>query len=201
MFFPKFIGTDRCLIILGHLLRVFLQSNLRYEIAPNKIRTPGLSQNINEGIMIVYQLRCGNSHEFEAWFKSSGDYDKQLNSGFLACPICGDVRIRKALMAPAVRSSKKLDKKIVNQKTADNLRLSEKRVVAGDYDVRQALRNFRSYVEKNCENVGENFAQNSLQLYGGLLHRLNSRHHAVIHNNTCYGDYMIKTLKYKVIGM
>ena len=51
-----------------------------------------------------------------------------------------------------------MDKKIVNQKTADNLRLSEKRVVAGDYDIRQALRNFRSYVEKNCENVGENFA-------------------------------------------
>ena len=38
------------------------------------------------------------------------------------------------------------------------MRVSEKRVVAGDYDIRQALRNFRSYVEKNCENVGENFA-------------------------------------------
>ena len=57
--------------------------------------------------MISYSLICSQEHEFEAWFKSSGDYDKQLNSGFLACPICGDVRIRKALMAPAVRSSKK----------------------------------------------------------------------------------------------
>ena len=30
--------------------------------------------------------------------------------------------------------------------------------VIGDNDLRMALRNIRTYVEKNCENVGDNFA-------------------------------------------
>ena len=61
-------------------------------------------------------------------------------------------------MAPTVRSSKKLDKKTVNNNPIDNLSEADKKVVAGDYDIRQALRSLRSYVEKNCENVGDNFA-------------------------------------------
>ena len=108
--------------------------------------------------MITFSLKCENNHQFEGWFRSSDDYKDQEKNGLISCPTCNNKKISKALMAPAVRSSKKLDKKTVNQKAADNLRVSEKRAVAGDYDIRQALRNFRSYVEKNCENVGENFA-------------------------------------------
>ena len=108
--------------------------------------------------MISFSLKCENNHQFEGWFRSSVDYQDQVKKGLISCPNCNNKKISKALMSPAVRSSKKLDKKTVNQKTNDNLRGSEKRVVAGDYDIRQALRNFRSYVEKNCENVGENFA-------------------------------------------
>ena len=51
-------------------------------------------------------------------------------------------------MAPTVRSSKKLDKKTVNNNPIDNLSEADKKVVAGDYDIRQALRSLRSYVEK-----------------------------------------------------
>ena len=108
--------------------------------------------------MISFSLKCENNHQFEGWFRSSVDYEDQAKNGLISCPTCNNKNISKALMTPAVRSSKKLDKKTVNQKTTDNSRVSEKRVVAGDYDIRQALRNFRIYVEKNCENVGENFA-------------------------------------------
>ncbi len=52
--------------------------------------------------MIVFDLRCGDGHVFEAWFGSSGDYDRQLAAGQLACPLCDDTRIDKAAMAPAV---------------------------------------------------------------------------------------------------
>ena len=31
--------------------------------------------------MIVYQLRCSNGHEFEAWFRDSGTYDQQAKDG------------------------------------------------------------------------------------------------------------------------
>ena len=52
--------------------------------------------------MIVYDLRCGDGHVFEAWFGTGSDYDDQQARGLLKCPICGDRGIGKAAMAPAV---------------------------------------------------------------------------------------------------
>ena len=52
--------------------------------------------------MIVFDLKCGGGHVFEAWFGSSGDYADQRARGLVACPICGDDGIEKAAMAPAI---------------------------------------------------------------------------------------------------
>ena len=52
--------------------------------------------------MIVFDLRCGTAHVFEAWFGSTADYDAQVARGLIACPLCGDTEIAKAIMAPAV---------------------------------------------------------------------------------------------------
>lgn len=53
--------------------------------------------------MIVFDLKCeGHGHVFEAWFGSSDDYAAQQARGLIACPICGDVRVGKAVMAPAI---------------------------------------------------------------------------------------------------
>ena len=108
--------------------------------------------------MITFSLKCENNHQFVGWFRSSDDYKDQEKNGLISCPTCNNKKISKALMAPTVRSSKKLDKKTVNNNPIDNLSEADKKVVTGDYDIRQALRSLRSYVEKNCENVGDNFA-------------------------------------------
>jgi hypothetical protein len=53
--------------------------------------------------VIVFDLKCAASgHVFEAWFGSSGDFADQTDRGLLACPICGDADVTKAVMAPAV---------------------------------------------------------------------------------------------------
>ncbi|MEA1084265.1 MAG: DUF1178 family protein [Sphingomonas sp.] len=52
--------------------------------------------------MIVFDLRCGLDHVFEAWFASSAAYDAQAAAGLLACPMCGDTAVAKALMAPSI---------------------------------------------------------------------------------------------------
>lgn len=52
--------------------------------------------------MIVFDLKCGGDHVFEAWFGSSGDYESQRERSLIACPMCGDGRIAKAVMAPNV---------------------------------------------------------------------------------------------------
>ncbi|MCA1198871.1 DUF1178 family protein [Sphingomonas sp. R647] len=52
--------------------------------------------------MIVFDLKCTQTHVFEAWFGSSADYEDQRTRGLLACPICGDADIAKAVMAPNI---------------------------------------------------------------------------------------------------
>nr|WP_218647354.1 DUF1178 family protein [Sphingobium lactosutens] len=48
-------------------------------------------------------MKCGShGHVFEAWFGSSADYEDQKARGLLACPMCGDGDVTKAVMAPAV---------------------------------------------------------------------------------------------------
>ncbi len=51
--------------------------------------------------MIVFDLQCRDSKEtFEAWFRSSSDYDEQLEAGLVQCPYCQSTNIEKAPMAP-----------------------------------------------------------------------------------------------------
>lgn len=52
--------------------------------------------------MIVFDLRCGQDHVFEAWFGSSAAYEDQRTRGLVCCPICNDSDVTKAVMAPNV---------------------------------------------------------------------------------------------------
>jgi hypothetical protein len=52
--------------------------------------------------VIVFDLKCGHAHVFEAWFGSSAAYEEQRASGMIACPLCGDTGVEKAVMAPNV---------------------------------------------------------------------------------------------------
>ena len=53
--------------------------------------------------MIVFDLKCvGHGHVFEAWFGSSAAYEEQRGRGLIACPICGETAVDKAVMAPRI---------------------------------------------------------------------------------------------------
>ncbi|APZ98922.1 hypothetical protein BWQ93_10770 [Sphingopyxis sp. QXT-31] len=53
--------------------------------------------------MIVFDLCCAvGDHRFEAWFQSSESFADQQVRGLIACPVCGDSDVAKAVMAPRV---------------------------------------------------------------------------------------------------
>lgn len=52
--------------------------------------------------MILFDLRCSGGHVFEAWFGSGTAYEEQRAARLIACPICGDEDVGKAVMAPNV---------------------------------------------------------------------------------------------------
>lgn len=53
--------------------------------------------------MIVFDLQCeAGCSTFEAWFRSTSDYDEQRSAGMVQCPMCRSANITKAPMAPRV---------------------------------------------------------------------------------------------------
>jgi len=53
--------------------------------------------------MIVFDLQCLDSVEtFEAWFRSSADYEEQRGRSLVECPYCRSANVAKAPMAPRV---------------------------------------------------------------------------------------------------
>lgn len=53
--------------------------------------------------MIRFALRCEPAgHDFDGWFRSGDDFDRQRERGLLECVVCGSAAVGKALMRPAV---------------------------------------------------------------------------------------------------
>ena len=110
--------------------------------------------------MIVFDLTCGNDHGFEAWFPSSEAYDKQRRARKVRCPVCGDAKIAKGLMAPSVAGSKKTGGGKATH-------------TAGPTAYMAALREFRQHVEANCDDVGERFPEEARKMHYGETEKRN----------------------------
>ena len=100
--------------------------------------------------MIVYSLRCKNSHEFEGWFRDSASFDLQSGDGSLSCPTCNSSKVEKAIMAPAVSSGRSAQKAHAEGKS-----------------MRQFMTGLRKYVQENAEYVGPNFAEEARKIHYG----------------------------------
>ncbi|MFT4103167.1 MAG: DUF1178 family protein [Burkholderiaceae bacterium] len=55
--------------------------------------------------MKVFNLACEHEHQFEGWFGSVDEYERQLTHGMIECPMCGSKTIRKLLAAPRLNLS------------------------------------------------------------------------------------------------
>ena len=103
--------------------------------------------------MIRYALRCGGDHEFEAWFGSSGDYDRAEKVGANTCPVCGSIDVAKAIMAPALGG--------VRHEEKVSLAAPDPRSQA----MREALKEFRKKITENTDYVGDHFAEEARKIH------------------------------------
>jgi hypothetical protein len=119
--------------------------------------------------MIHYQLQCSHDHAFDGWFKDSASFAKQAKHGLLECPTCGDAKVRQALMTPAV--PKKGRTKAAPPPAPPAPDASPAPVaVAGNRmpdHVRAMMQRLRAEVEKNCDYVGEDFADEARRIHRG----------------------------------
>jgi hypothetical protein len=52
--------------------------------------------------MIIYDLLCENDHRFEGWFRSSTDFEAQINRHLVRCPQCDSQDVRRVPSAVAI---------------------------------------------------------------------------------------------------
>ncbi len=102
--------------------------------------------------MILFDLKCANEHVFEAWFKDSEAFDRQAGGSEIACPVCGDTGVAKALMAPRLGKG--------DRERAGKAAEHAKRYAAFASEMRRR-------VEDNCDYVGPQFAEEARKIHYG----------------------------------
>ena len=147
--------------------------------------------------MILFELRCSQGHAFEAWFRDGATYDQQAAAGAISCAVCGDGKVGKALMAPAVsrRSPLRENRRLPvppdhrgpdgeperprrepgegaaagsrPAEPADGAKFDPERAAAA----MRALRQVQDHIEKNFDHVGPRFAEEARKMHYGEADR------------------------------
>jgi hypothetical protein len=118
--------------------------------------------------MIRYALVCDAGHEFESWFRSGDDYDRQHAERLVACPRCGSTQVEKQVMRPSVA-----------RRDRDEARRTAPLSVASpqEQELRRKLRELREHVTKNADYVGDRFPELARQM-----------HHEETERRSIYGE-------------
>ena len=104
--------------------------------------------------MIRFSVACDHGHVFEAWFRNNDDYETQQKRGLVECPECGSSAVSKALMAPAISTSRRQAKIALAMGEAQKQAMAE-------------LKALTQKMRENAENVGDKFAEEARKIHFG----------------------------------
>ena len=106
--------------------------------------------------MIVFNLKCNEcNYEFEGWFESSTEFEKQKRKKLIDCPTCSSTLIKKSLMTP-------------NLHAKSNSRKSKKNKTA----LANNIKKYKKIIEKNFDYVGTKFTEDAKKMkYGEIKER------------------------------
>jgi hypothetical protein len=111
---------------------------------------PDLAVVFRGNAVIVYNLKCANSHEFEGWFASGAAFEDQAAAGLVACPECASTDVGKAPMAPSLSGTKKTVFAAADRKK-----------------LRQFVAGMKKYVTENADYVGKAFPEEARKIHYG----------------------------------
>ncbi len=144
--------------------------------------------------MIRFALTCDAGHGFESWFRDNASFDGQVAGGLVECPVCGSVKIGKAIMAPHVARTDRTGRIKAAETAVDP---APKRALApaaatGSQDItnqpltdkalRDLVRAWRQHVLETTDPVGDRFADEALKMHHGEIE------HRPIHGSATIED-------------
>jgi hypothetical protein len=133
--------------------------------------------------MIHYQVQCHQGHSFDGWFKDSASFETQARLGFISCPNCNSTEVTRALMAPSLgRGTKKFPALPQEAKPREEAPRPPAREPVAPMigptsaaiaenglpdNVRVLLQRLRAEVERSCDYVGNDFAEEARRIHYG----------------------------------
>lgn len=120
--------------------------------------------------MIHYDLRCSEDHAFDGWFKDSAAFERLAKRGLVECPHCGNTKVERALMSPAVPRKGNAGLPVPAPAPAPQSPEPQQTAVATGpipAQMRAMLQKMRAEVEKHCDYVGPQFAEEARKMHRG----------------------------------
>lgn len=128
--------------------------------------------------MIHYQLRCTSTpeeHAFDGWYRDSAAFDSLVRAGLVECPVCGGKQVARALMAPAIpkkgRPTRNAAPPAPEAPPAAVPAVQPATAGPVPAQLRAMLQKLRAEVERNCDYVGKEFAEEARRMHRGDAER------------------------------
>jgi hypothetical protein len=140
--------------------------------------------------MIIFDLKCLCGCQFEGWFVSRADFERQNSVDQIACPRCGSGEIHKILSPVAIHANP--------SQAQTPAQASENNDITPEMAIK-FLRSVQDFVEKNFEDVGPKLAQESLKILYGAIEPRNIRGVATADEEKMLREEGIELLKIPMV--
>ena len=119
--------------------------------------------------MILFDLKCGKGHVFEAWFRDGATAEKQIAGRKIACPSCGTAKVEKAPMAPRIGKGGRpaIAESGTTEPNQPQGAVMTKEMASKAVQLRNELGELRKKIEANCDYVGGQFAEEARKIHYG----------------------------------
>jgi hypothetical protein len=107
--------------------------------------------------MKVFNLSCGSGHDFEGWFASADDFDRQQARGSISCPMCENTSVAKRPSAPYVNTG---------ARAPETMPVAAQPQPAAN-ELATVLARLKAYVVANTEDVGRQFPEVARRIHYG----------------------------------
>jgi len=111
--------------------------------------------------MIIFELACTQGHRFEGWFASTDDFDRQLGTDLVRCPVCDDAKVARVPSAKVRGAAKK---RAVKQAAPQEVPAAAETTDALAGLPPELVRKLREVV-RNTENVGRRFPEEARKIH------------------------------------
>jgi hypothetical protein len=107
--------------------------------------------------MRVFRLCCAHGHDFEGWFSSPEDFDRQHAGGEISCPLCESRTVTRLPSAPYVNTG---------SRGTETLPVATQGAPANP-DLGVALAALKAYVVAHTDDVGRKFPEVARRIHYG----------------------------------